>query len=115
MVTGIGYRRPGEIGGIAISPAHDLDHIRIEEIARIDDRMRNRGDVGTACRQLARRPDDNFRLDQRLIALDIDDDRIAMPTAPYDDLGQTVGAGRVVAARHQRGHLMRPAAAQTSG
>jgi len=69
--------------------------------------MRDRGDVGAARRQLARRADDRFRFDQRLVTLDVDDDRIAMPAALRDHLGQAVGAGRMVAARHQRRHLMR--------
>ena len=107
VVAGIGNRRPGKIGGVAIGPANDLDHVRIEEIGRLDNRVRDRGDVGAARRQLACRLDDDLRFDQRLVALHIDDDRIAMPAKLLDDLGQPIGAGRMVAARHQRGDFVR--------
>ena len=69
--------------------------------------MGNSGDIGARGRQLARHLQDDLRLDQGLVALHIDDDGVAAPATLFDDFGQTVGAGRVVAARHERCDFVR--------
>ena len=50
---------------------------------------------------MLRRLRHQFGVDQRFIALHIDDDRLVVPAALLDDFGQTIGAGRMVSTGQQ--------------
>ncbi len=85
---------------------HDLDGVGIEELFGVPDRMARGGDrrpfrVGEQGRNRADQP----RLDERLVALDVDDDGLRLEPETLGDLGDPVGAGGMIAARH---HSLEP-------
>ena len=100
-VTGVGDGGTAEIQRIAGAVEDDFDDVRIDEIGSVVERMRGRRDVGVAMGfQVFRDPAYQCRRDQRLVALDVHHDA-PRPEAPQRrDLGEPVGAGRMVLARH---------------
>ncbi|MNQ73469.1 hypothetical protein D3C85_881990 [compost metagenome] len=100
--------RAREIQGAAILVQHDLDHVRVERIGHIVQRMgaRGHGDGGA---DLRRAGGQQGRIDQRFVALQVDDDGIERQLERARHFGDAVRARRMVAARHAHFHAMRGA------
>jgi len=79
---------------------HDLDHIRREDLRVVGDRMRRRRQ-GTfrVLGQMRRYRVHQTRIDEWLVALHIDDDRVVGPPLLDGHLGETIGASRVIRTR----------------
>src|SRR6185312_17542263 len=82
---------------------HHLHHVRIYERGLVADRVRRRGDARQALAH-ERRSDllDQARLDQRLVALDVDHDFLRPQTESRGRLRDTVRARWMAWARHER-------------
>ena len=96
-----------EIQRIAGRIQYHLDDVRIERLRNIVDRMAGRGDgrVGLRCKQRGHATDQR-RIEQRFVALDIDHDFVVRQTKLVGGFRETIGAGRVIGARHARGNAM---------
>ena len=91
---------------------HHLDDVGIERLFRVVDRVACRCDRGIGVRaQLLGDFADQRGFEQRLVALDVDHDRLVFELQLRGSLREPVGAGRVVGAREhsidpvlRRGH-----------
>ena len=98
---GSGYRGAGKIQGVTLQIGDDLHDVRTLEFFEALERPAQRAHLDR-CVGEKRRDGcvDGLRLDQRLVALDVDDGAAGQVA---DRLGDPIGAAHVVGARHQRG------------
>ena len=91
-------RAAGKINRVAGQIGDHFHHVRIGDLARILDALleRGHGNVGIV-QQRQRRGVDGRRIDQRLVALDVDDH---LRVVGRGDFGHAVGSGEMIGARH---------------
>jgi hypothetical protein len=94
-------RRAAEVERVAGVVAHHLDRVRVEELGGVVDRDargrdRRRGALGERMREAA----DEIGRDQRLVALDVDDQLVVGQGERLGRLREAVGARGMVGAGH---------------
>ena len=86
---------------IAGAVKHDFHDIGIERFRRVVDRMARRGDRSVDVdRQQVCHFANKRRLEQRFVALNVDDDGAVVERKGRRGFGQAIGAGRMVGAGH---------------
>jgi hypothetical protein len=101
-IARVGYRRPAEIERIAVVVQHDLDGVRIGELPGVAHRVRGGRHVRFPAAQQAGDLPDQQGIDQRLVALHVDDDMTGSVAPARSDFGQPVRPRRVTCVRHHR-------------
>ena len=92
----VGNRGAGEVEGAAAAIAHHLDQVGRGRVVVGGERPAQRGHLlGAIGEQRRDQQVEGRRIDQRLVALDVDDD---VAGQIGDELGQAIGAGAVVGA-----------------
>jgi hypothetical protein len=83
--------------GQPLRVAHHLDGRRVQEFFKAVDRVRCSGNRrrGVIGQRLCHPPHDG-RVDQRLVALHIDDDFVVTPAQGIDDFAEAIRAGRMI-------------------
>ena len=95
--------RAAEVQGHVPVVQHGFHHIRVVELGLVVDRVHRRAHAGFGPRGQQRcHGVDQGGGDQRLVPLHIDHDVVRLQAQQGAGFGQTVAAGRVVAAGHHR-------------
>ena len=104
-----GNRGAAEVEGVTAAIQRDLHDVGIAQLACASYRVASRchGRVAV-CGEIGGDAPDERGLDQRLIALHIDNDMRAGIAAPRDDFGNAIGAGGMPARGHDRLEAVAP-------
>ena len=103
-------RRAREVEGMAARVEDDLDDVRVLEVAALVDRVRHRAHHALAALgEQGGAGIDQRRLDQRLVALHVDDDLVVAQAERVARLGDPIAAVGMMRRRQQRSDAVRGA------